>query len=363
MGRIDEDEQFDVNEQVNDDEAVAEDTVEGTEAPVDTEAPAVNEAEDLTAAAAAQAEAQAEAQRKAEEAAKAQAEYDAAMKTFESAVEAAVTGEEVDRSTGTLPEVLKAPVMVAYSKLPGAKGKNTAKAYLQEKMQDRMLAGAEDNTQYTVARSYLDLIKEIQKGVTTARETVVKAPVDPTEAHVAKVAALFIAPNLVIEPEGVSPEWRQKVKEKAAGLAEQVQTYRQWLIDNMGKPSDEQSTEPEVNEIIKAAAKVAQGRATGGARKVRTSTGTTTTPAATGLGHQGPRRNVEEHIRQAFAGKVSGEFMSITEIANAYSTEYGDDHPSSGAVAARLFPKGDPSKCTLDFVTPESRDKKGAVKN
>lgn len=371
MARIDEDD-FDteaptteaaaVESTMPEADAASTPTPEGDEAPTEgTEPPAEGTEADEAAAA------KAEAERKAAEAKAAQAEYDRLFKVFTDAADAAVKAEDVDRETGHLHEGLKAPVAKAYGEMPGAKGKNAAKAYLQEKMQQGMLDGVEDPSQYIVARSYLQLFKEVPKdaGAKPTGENKPTVVVDPTEAFVARIAALLIAPNLTTVPEGVTDDWKDKAKAKAQELQSQVQSYRNWLTENAGKADDEKSAKPEVDAIVEAAAKVASGRAAGKApRKAAAAGGTTTSTGAT---YSGPRRNVVEHIRQAFEGHPVGHWMSNAEIAKFQSTEYGDDRPSSGAVSARLFKKdesGDfqPQELADAGVRGEERDHKGAVK-
>lgn len=63
------------------------------------------------------------------------------------------------------------------------------------------------------------------------------------------------------------------------------------------------------------------------------------------------RRDIAAHISEWAASVESGTFGSVQTIANFRSAEYGTDGPSSGAVAARLFPRT--GVCTLtDNVSP-----------
>lgn len=328
---------------------------EGTEAPAEgTEAEATPSAEEEAAKKAAEAKAAAE-------------EYERLFTAFKAAADSAVKAEDVDKDTGHLHEGLKAPVSLAYSAMPGAKGKNAAKTYLQEKMQQGMLDGVEDPAQYIVARSYLQLFKEVPKdaGAKPAGGDKPTVVVDPTEAFVARIAALLIAPNLTTVPEGVTDDWKDKAKAKAQELQGQVASYRNWLTANVGKSDEEKSAKPEVDAIVEAAAKVASGRAAGKAPRKAAAAGGTTTSA--GSSYSGPRRNVVEHIRQAFEGHPVGTWLSNAEIAKFQSTEYGDDRPSSGAVSARLFKKDEndvfqPQELAEAGVRGEERDHKGAVK-
>lgn len=60
------------------------------------------------------------------------------------------------------------------------------------------------------------------------------------------------------------------------------------------------------------------------------------------------KRDLAAHMD---AVMVPGTFYTVAMIAKASSDAYGDDHPSSGAVAARLFPKVDgvAAPCTVTF--------------
>lgn len=294
----------------------------------------------------------------AEDKAKAAAEYESAIAAFKEAVEATLTHEDRDQSTGTLPEAVKQTVTMAYAQLPGARAKKSARDYLLEQMQAQMLLGTPES--YLQARTYLDLNQGVQ--VSAPRETVVRQPIDPTDAHVALVTAIFVAPNLVLPGDGVTSDWQEKVKAKATELKADTAKYREWLVANVGKPADERSDAPEVDPIVVNAAKLAHGRGMA-VRKVKTADGSVTTVRAP---YDGVRRDIGAHIKSAFEGKPSGTFLTIAEIVNHESSEYGGSNPkpSPGAVSARLFPKS--GNCTIPDVRPEGepegREKKGAVK-
>lgn len=362
MGKIDEDD-FDVEATATEaSEAPAAEAPAEESPTTDTEAPATAEGTEGEATEAT-AE-QDEAAKKAAEAKAAAEEYERLFAAFKEAVEAAVRHDEVD-PTGHLHEALKVPVAKAYTEMPGAKGKNAAKAYLQEQMQQNMLEGAEDQAKFILARSYLQLFREVPKeaGGKTPGEPKPQVVVDPTDAFVARIAALLIAPNLTMVPEGVSADWREKSQAKVKELREQVQTYRDWLTENSAKAEDERAAAPEVDAIVLAAAKVASGKAAGKAPRAKAA-GTTST--STGAGYSGPRRSITEHIRQAFEGHPVGTWLSVADIAKFQSTEYGDDRPSSGAVSAGLFKRVAPGVFepkTLDIgVNGEERDHKGGIK-
>jgi hypothetical protein len=356
MGQLDEDDftenaaEESANTTVADEATeVEQDTETQTEA--QTEAPTEQlSAEEAEAAAKAEAEAKA----KAEAAAKAKAELEHATQEFVAAVEAAVTDEGVDSSTGTIPDGLVSGVTKAYAAVP-AKGRRAIKDFLQEKMQECMTEGVEDPSQFIRARSYLDLLKVVQAHQGAAKPELVRPPADPTEALLARVVPALLAAHLIIPDEGVASDWTERANAKALSLADQVKTYREYLIANKGKEGDERAAEPEVDALVLAAARLAQGKAT--ARKVSKPKSDGTPRVSSGV-----RRDVGAHIAEYFAGKPVGHWATVSEIANFDSAEYGNgqDHPSSGAVSARLYPKS--GNCTLEGVAPEARDKKGAVK-
>lgn len=271
------------------------------------------------------------------------------MSVFEAAVQAAVDGR--DPSTGTVPDSLAAPVTQAYRDLP-VSGKSKAKTHLIEVMRSGVEGG-----DLSTAMASMQLQKVLtpakSSGSSTPKEP--KAPADPNEAVAVQLAVLRTAFGWVKEnlPEGAEAE---AVKAKTDELVEaangQLADYIAWLNRDEPAEGEEDQAEPEVSVVTKRAAKLAMSKV-----KVSTASGR----ASSGPGYSGPRRNVATHISQVFADKASGDFISITDLANATSAEYGDDHPSPGALAARLFPKdGD---CSLTDVRPATVDgKRGAVK-
>jgi len=65
-----------------------------------------------------------------------------------------------------------------------------------------------------------------------------------------------------------------------------------------------------------------------------------------------------------FADLPVGSFLTVTEISKADSDEYGDDHPTTGAVSARLFPKSGKPQLPegIEEVIPEDGSARGARK-
>ncbi|RKN47716.1 DUF262 domain-containing protein [Micromonospora endolithica] len=78
---------------------------------------------------------------------------------------------------------------------------------------------------------------------------------------------------------------------------------------------------------------------------------------------RGPqRRDIAAHITSAFAALASGAFLTVQEIRNHRSDEYGAEFPSAGAISARLFPVT--GRCSVPGVEPgmNERGVRGARK-
>lgn len=298
----------------------------------------------------------------AEEAARKKVEAEAALKKtydeFIASVQLVIGDESVDVSTGTVPEGILAGPRKAYLDMP-AKGRKAALEYLTEKMQQELVGD-----DVPKARAYLAITKALKEA---KAEPIVREPVDPTQAWVERVAAQRLAANLMTAPAGIGDDWVQKVQDLGKQVLESgdVQKYKEWLDANEGKADDERTAEPEVHAVVKMAAAIARGRGTRAVgRKPGTQPKGDKAPrVSTG---DGTRRNIGEHIREAFADKAIGTFMTIAEICAVKSKEYeGTDGPSQGAVSSRLFPASGAST-KLTFVRPEGteqgRPQKGAVK-
>lgn len=298
----------------------------------------------------------------AEEAARKKVEAEAALKKtydeFIEAVQTVVSDPNVDASTGTVPEGILAGPRKAYLDM-AAKGRKAALEYLTEKMQAELLGD-----DVPKARAYLAITKALKEA---KAEPIVREPVDPTQAWVERVAAQRLAANLMTAPAGIGPDWVEKVQALGKQLVDSgdVQKYKEYLDAIEGKPEDERPAEPEVHAVVKMAAAIARGRGVGrtAGRKVAAPKGDKTPRVPTG---DGQRRNIGEHIREAFEDKADGTFMTIAEICAFKSKEYeGTDGPSQGAVSSRLFPASG-AATKLTFVRPEGtehgRPQKGAVK-
>lgn len=256
---------------------------------------------------------------------------------FNSAVSEAVSA--ADTSTGDVPAANIASVLEQYRAIDGVKGKNKAKAALNEGMKSAM-----NDTDIVKARAYLQLSENMTAG--SSKSSSEKAPADPTEAAVQRIATLQLARDYVVVPEGVSDDFQARADALVSSSADAVKSHIEWLQADEETRGDE----PEASGVVKNAAKLALGKAAKAGARV----GSTFT---------GDRRDIGKHIGEAFASVESGGFLTVAEIRNHKSEEYGDNPPSAGAISARLFPQS--GKCTIEGIVPGTNDKgnKGATKS
>lgn len=258
------------------------------------------------------------------------------LSSFDAAVAEAV-GDR-DESTGELPAASIAKVNEVYRNLDGVKAKNRARTSIEDKMK-----AAINDRDIVLARSFVVL----KDNLSAAGGTTAKAPADPTQAFVQKVATLQLALNLAGDnvPEGVAENYAEQVDNLVNELTPQVSEYQSFLDSD-----DEDAEEPDVSPVIRSAFKLARGRVSGGGGGSRVS--------------GGPRRDIEKHLIQVFDNLNEGDFLTVNEIAKASSTEYADDRPSAGAVSARLFPKDKPAYEANGIKAVPAADGKprGAVK-
>lgn len=290
------------------------------------------------------AEAPAEAQGESTEAPK-EAEKPIDLSDFEAAVDAAIA--EKDDTTGALPVIVVEKVKDEYRKLDGLKAKNKAKALINERLSDRMNSGKLEE-----ARSYFQLGEEALVAAAGGAKKE-STPADPTEAFVQLVASLSLGYGLAYAnpPESVKEGWEGKVNELVEANRDAASTYATWFDGDTETRGDE----PEVAPFVKAAVKLARGKAAR-AGAARSSGGGST--------YTGERRDIGKHIVEAFSGKEEGTFMKIAEIRGVDTSEYKAGEASAGAISARLFPDGDGSKSTMLKVgiRPDYQNgKKGAV--
>lgn len=260
-----------------------------------------------------------------------------------------------DAATGTLSDALVEQVRLAFGKLPGGNTKASARPRVRAYV-DGKLAEAMNEGDMPAARSFYALQQEAL--VARGGDRSLTKVTDPTEMLVHQLTALWLAPYLAVVPEGVAEDWSEQVDALGRELVEPTQQYRVWLDAN----EDERGEEPEVHEVIRAAGRIARGKA---ARITRAKSGSGGGEAsgAVRAAYTGTKRNVARHILQAFEGRPVGTVMSVGEIAKFKSDEYGDDKVSQGAVSARIWAEGG---CTVDGIeavmTADNPPKKAARK-
>lgn len=263
------------------------------------------------------------------------------LTAFKAAVETAMA--EKDSSTGELPLAAVEPVVSEYRALNGLKAKNKAKEHLNQSMKDSM-----NNLEIQSARAFLQLSDAV-KASGGGGHKAEKAPADPTEAFVQRMAGLRLAINLASSnvPEGVAEDWKDKATSLVESSTAQADQYLTWVNDT----SEDKGDAPEVTALVKSAVKLAQGKAA----KVGGS-------ARSGGTFTGERRDIGKHIAEAFDSVEPGTFLTVAQIRSFKSDEYGDNPPSAGAISARLFPTS--GKCTVEGVEPGKNEKgnKGATK-
>lgn len=274
------------------------------------------------------------------------------LEPFQKAIQESAAS--ADGATGFVqPEKLTAP-RSAYSALT-AKGKKAAKAWIAEQMKDLLNKAVDDPSMITQARAYM-LIQNGLVATTKAGPSAPVTPADKTADHVARIVALNLAHSFVDVPEGVAEDWEAKADAKTAELAGQVKAYKEWaeaeVAEGAARPD-----EPQVDQVVVRAYKLAMGRAAGKRAAAAPANDGTARAAYTGS-----RRSVSAHIESAFADKAVGDFLTISAIANHTSTEYGDDHPSSGAVSAALFGADGASKEKGGAKGAMNDGRRGAVK-
>lgn len=254
------------------------------------------------------------------------------LSELNTAVEAQLARPEAEMEYGD--------IKAAYGKL-SRKGKIAAKKAADETMATLLKGGAESwpkaaATMLIVENGYVSSASKASGSSTPA------TPKDSTAAHVDRIVGLRLAHSIATAQasaqEGIAEDWKDQVVTKATELQAQVDSLVAYRLNT----AEDKGDAPEVDPIVSRAVKAAFAGSTSG----RTGTGSTYT---------GPQRSVKAHIAQAFADQPVGTALSVAEIANFKSTEYGDDKPSAGAVSAAL--KSD--KFNVEGVTPGPIGEKG----
>ena len=258
------------------------------------------------------------------------------LTAFTEKVEAAVTGR--DEASGDPSEELILAAQTEYRNLDGLKAKNAAKKLVEEKMREAM-----NSRDILAARAYMMVSDNLTAGASGSKGS--STPADPKEAFTQRVQALLLAQTLLADqaPEGIT-FGEVAVTDEQTDAARALLAYEQ-------NESEDKGDAPEATQVVKAAVKLATGKAArvGGSGR---SGGTFT----------GERKDIGKHIAEAFAEVEGGTFLTIAQIRSHKSEEYGDNPPSAGAISARLFPQS--GKCTVEGVEPgqNSDGRKGATK-
>lgn len=273
------------------------------------------------------------------------------LTAFQAAVGAALDAAGGD---GTLEDGTAQAVVTEYTSLPSTKAKNEARRFVNSQMKEKMLANDMKS-----ARAAMYLEKQLDTAKPTKAPKAAPVPVDPTQDFVDRVASVRLAYNLIANevPSGVSDDWNKLVEAKLAATAGQVTDYAAYLANLASTPEGtEAPTAPEVDAIVSGAFKLARTSTKGG-RKAKGGTGVRNQT------YTGPRRQTQVHIEAAFANQPVGTFLKVSEISAATSAEYGDDHPSDGAISSRLSSWLKSGKRPLAGIEPTTQNGLfGAVK-
>lgn len=278
------------------------------------------------------------------QAAELEAKIEATVEAFKSV--ANQTAEAADDEGHLTPDQLS-PVVTAYRDVEGGnKGKKQARDFVTEQMKATLTSGQPNG--FVLAMAWNSIQDAIQtaptKSSTGGGGTKAAPAVSQTQLYADKIAALRLGLQLAEAnvPEGVDANWENLI----TGDLDKAQS----LLEFISTEQADDATEPEVSAVERAAVKFATGR---GPRKAGRPSGTP---------YQGTRRDVAAHIVNAFADKPSGTFLSISEIKSTPSEEYGSDSPSSGAISARLFPRGGAAMSVPGVEAANEGGKNGARK-
>lgn len=243
---------------------------------------------------------------------------------------------ERDPQTATLAKAAVETFKGRYGSLDGAQ-KRAVRAAITAEI-TRLLDDDNDETSFESmlgAKAYNELLAETKKSATT-KAPAVKA--DPTEAYVDRYMSIALAGMALPIDTDVN---REKANESISALVGRYNTagspenlaFARYLEWARAEDKEKRGDEPEVPEFVKAAVKIADGKAAG-----RVARRASSTRSSGGGGRVGGGRDIAKHVTEAMAEHPVGEFVSIADIANFKSSEYTDSKPSSGAISARLFP-------------------------
>ena len=252
------------------------------------------------------------------------------IEAFSNAVQAALA--EADSATGVLPEASLAAVRAEFQSLDGVKRKNMAKRELQA-----LMLSYTNEMDIVHARAVASLIEHAAVAARPAAIAKERVKADPTKAYAESLTILKLASMLAstTTPEGVDLE-----RAEALSVEDATNLYPEaWEV----LQSEDRATD---NKIVAKAIKFATSKVPG---------------ASPRAGHSGPRRNVGTHVEEAAAAHEAGTFLTVAELRNFRSEEYGDDLPSAGALTNRLEPPNG-SASTIKGVRVERRSVGGREK-
>ncbi|ANA86157.1 hypothetical protein BH765_gp95 [Gordonia phage Kvothe] len=235
---------------------------------------------------------------------------------FEAQVKTAL--READDATGVAAKSFLEGAVLAYRAITGGiKYKNLGKKWLQNE-----ISNAINEARFPNAVTLNAINELIQAGSASAEPAVT---VDPKEEYGKLIAAHETALDYLRENVPTDAEGYEVPDTETA--FEELSNYLDWE----GTEDRDEDDKPELGDVATVALAIIKGKK---AKKARKSGGGTRVSS-----YDGPRRSVAKHIESAFEGLESGTFLKIVDITKHTSEEYGDDNPSSGAVAAALFPK------------------------
>ena len=222
------------------------------------------------------------------------------ISNFVALVESLIERDETGEVTEVTDEGIVS-VQNAYKAL-SRKEKNLAKNDLSSKMEKAVM----EDDDISLAKFYLEVNNRMTEVPKVKREPKEKKVVDPSEAYVKLVAKLDLARALVQIPENLD---KADIEKRAGELF-------------ATGAADAQKDEPEL-VWVKQALNLAQPKRA----------------KAVSEGGTRARHSVANHIAEAFANAEPGESLTISQLADFKSEEYGDDRPSKQAIVAHLSSK------------------------
>ena len=222
------------------------------------------------------------------------------ISNFVALVESLIERDETGEVTEVTDEGIVS-VQNAYKAL-SRKEKNLAKNDLSSKMEKAVM----EDDDISLAKFYLEVNNRMTEAPKVKREPREKRVVDPSEAYVKLVAKLDLARALVQIPENLD---KADIEKRAGELF-------------ATGAADAQKDEPELVWVKQALTLAIPRRA-----------------KAASVGGTRTRHSVANHIAEAFANAESGESLTVSQIADFKSEEYGDDRPSKQAIMAHLSSK------------------------